>query len=385
MSQTELSVKWWQYVYNIPTPDNPFFFDENNDRQGGKAQTNQIPPVFYAVGKFGESVDIPSDEIIRNVKLAPNQGYEYFFIPLINNQWDNVQLPGFSDRQIKGLTQAVADTALERNGGNLSLFIDDVEIQGLERYRQQSQKFFYNLPNDNILGLDSQIVRNAYADGFHATIKLAALSPESHTFEFGGTFNLRNLDIPDNLNLEDLEEEFKSAEEVSQNITYNISFDLNPIRGTNINDSLFGTSGWDKINGRAGDDYIVGLEGNDDIYGGRGNDILVGVNPFTNKPGKGEIDILNGGVGQDTFVLGNEQNVFYRGNRLEDYAIIRDFNTEDKIQLYGNRRLYELDTNYSLGNKEGTAIFLRNTTELIGFVENVTNLNLVTNDFSFVS
>ena len=69
---------------------------------------------------------------------------------------------------------------------------------------------------------------------------------------------------------------------------------------------------------------------------------------------------------------------------LQDYALIKDFNTQDTIQLHGNRRSYELSETYSLGGKSGTSIFLKDTSELIGFVEGVTGLYLASNDFSFV-
>jgi hypothetical protein len=41
--------------------------------------------------------------------------------------------------------------------------------------------------------------------------------------------------------------------------------------------------------------------------------------------------------------------------------------------------------NYQLGGKSGTGIFIAHTSELIGFVEGVKDLNLGSNDFSFVS
>lgn len=383
ISQEELSVRWWQYVYNIPRPNNPFELDEKNDPQGEKAEINQAPPVFNLVGNLEAS-----KPVVRTVEIKPNQGYQYIFFPLINSEWDGLFPEGATDKQLQGLAKAVGDTALAKNGGNLFLKIDDIAIKDLENYRQTSNKFIYNLPEGNIVGQPSQIIDNAFSDGFYATIKLSALSPEDHTIEFGGTLDLNNLDIPNNLGLEDVEKILKEAYpdgKFSQDITYNISFELNPVNGTRRSDYIFGTSGWDKINGRAGDDELYGLEGNDDIYGGRGRDILVGVNPSSANPGRGEIDILNGGAGQDTFVLGNEQNVFYRGNRLEDYAIIRDLTSQDTIQLHGNSRLYELNENYSLGGKEGTAIFLRNSSELIAFVENVDNLNLAdSSHFNFV-
>ena len=102
-----------------------------------------------------------------------------------------------------------------------------------------------------------------------------------------------------------------------------------------------------------------------------------------------EIDILTGGKGSDTFVLGDINNIYYDdGNPntqgLLDYALITDFSNEDIIQLNGKANKYLLDETYSLGGSAGTAIFYKDTiNELIGFVEGVTGLNLKSNDFSF--
>jgi hypothetical protein len=378
LSQEELSANWWQYVYSIPSEDNPFFYDIKSDPQGDKAQINQEPPVFYFVGTFDES-----GEVTRQVEIAPNEGYQYLFMPLVNNQWDEVQLEGLTNQQIQGVAQAIADTALVE-GGSLFASIDGVPIKDLEDYRQASGRFTYDLPDNNILGFPSQTVENAFADGFYLGIDLTALSPENHTINFGGVFNFEELDIPDNLGLEDLEELFQTIGKLSQNITYNISFDLNEINGTNRRDFLIGTDGWDEIKGFNGNDRIVGLEGNDALYGGRGSDTLIGVNPYACNPGYGEIDILDGGNGRDTFVLGDFRQAYYKGKGLQDYALIKDFSTQDTIQLHGNRCLYELSETYSLGGKSGTSIFLKDTYELIGFVEGVTGLSLASNDFSFV-
>ncbi|MBE9127743.1 MULTISPECIES: DVUA0089 family protein [unclassified Coleofasciculus] len=53
--------------------------------------------------------------------------------------------------------------------------------------------------------------------------------------------------------------------------------------------------------------------------------------------GQGEIDTLSGGEGIDTFVLGQDDQVFYVGQGINDYALITDFNLgEDIIQLATN-------------------------------------------------
>jgi Ca2+-binding RTX toxin-like protein len=87
---------------------------------------------------------------------------------------------------------------------------------------------------------------------------------------------------------------------------------------------------------------LWGTTASDTLVGGDGNDRLAGV-PASGSTaaalGQGQIDLLTGGLGADTFVLGDARGVFYddrRNNNLgtADYARITDFQTGiDKLQL----------------------------------------------------
>ena len=87
---------------------------------------------------------------------------------------------------------------------------------------------------------------------------------------------------------------------------------------------------------------LWGTTASDTLIGGDGNDRLAGVQASGSKAaalGRGQIDVLTGGLGADTFVLGDARGVFYddrRNNNLgsADYASITDFRSgEDKLQL----------------------------------------------------
>jgi Ca2+-binding RTX toxin-like protein len=54
----------------------------------------------------------------------------------------------------------------------------------------------------------------------------------------------------------------------------------------------------------------VGAEGNDTLLGGSGNDRLIGIS-LSSGLGRREKDVLTGGIGNDTFVLGNQASFFY--------------------------------------------------------------------------
>ncbi|MEH2241087.1 DVUA0089 family protein [Nostoc sp.] len=166
--------------------------------------------------------------------------------------------------------------------------------------------------------------------------------------------------------------------------TYN-----NTLNGRAGDDTLDGNFGNDTLNGEDGNDSLQGGPGNDILNGGSGNDILIGVwsgSPLS--PGLGETDILTGGVGLDTFVLGDARNVFYDDKNTTnagfgDLATITDFNpNEDRIELKGSPKNYRLQ---SVG--ANTQIFLdkpgAEPDEIIGIVQGRVNLRLDSNDFLF--
>jgi Tol biopolymer transport system component len=145
------------------------------------------------------------------------------------------------------------------------------------------------------------------------------------------------------------------------------------------NDFLHGGAGNDSLLGGAGNDSLVGGIGRDTLLGGDGNDILNGKSYWR------AIDILTGGSGADTFVLGN-QTVYYQGS---GYATITDFDSTqgDKIQLLGNSTQYQIS---QLQNPDGTlapdtGIFYvgNGGNNLIGVVQGSLDVSW-TRDFVFV-
>ena len=95
----------------------------------------------------------------------------------------------------------------------------------------------------------------------------------------------------------------------------------------------------DRLVGEDNNDTIIGGEGSDTLFGGSGSDRLIGVDTDSSF-GRNTIDTINGEAGSDTFVLGQENTVFYNSNSnglgTEDYALITDFETEqDSLELVG--------------------------------------------------
>ncbi len=136
---------------------------------------------------------------------------------------------------------------------------------------------------------------------------------------------------------------------------------------------------------------LAGTNSNDLLTGGSGSNVLVGVNAASMTAGKGEIDTLIHAGTSNRFVLGDTKQVYYNdGNStnagLADYAKILGFSTAtDVIQLKGKASDYTLSAApASLGT--GTAIYdkLLGQPELIGFVQNVSGLNINASYFKFV-
>ncbi len=163
--------------------------------------------------------------------------------------------------------------------------------------------------------------------------------------------------------------------------------------GSDGNDTLNGNDGQDRLVGGDGDDVLLGGAGNEQaqygfdggIYGGNGNDTLQGTNN-----GIGEQDYLQGGTGNDRFILADTTKTFYDdGNSTlpgdYDYATIADFNTtDDTIQLRGSSSNYLLSVDGSNTklyiNKPGSE-----PDELIAVINNQTALSLTASYFSYGS
>ena len=155
------------------------------------------------------------------------------------------------------------------------------------------------------------------------------------------------------------------------------------IFGGSGNDLLFGDridriagGSTDSIFGEEGNDSLIGGVENDILDGGDGEDTLLGVDPSANDElGENTIDTLSGGSGEDIFVLGRNDSVFYNdgipGNLEDDFALITDYEIDtDKLELSGSLEDYSLGA--SPVESSGLGIFLgQEENELIAVLEGV--------------
>ncbi|MBF2014016.1 MAG: hypothetical protein IGS23_02135 [Rivularia sp. T60_A2020_040] len=118
------------------------------------------------------------------------------------------------------------------------------------------------------------------------------------------------------------------------------------VEGTENSDSITGNKGKNKLSGNGGNDNLIGKSGNDTLFGGSGNDTLTGADSLIKNTTRAEKDVLTGGTGGDTFVLGNKFGSFYDDFGNQDFAKITDFSFGDQIQL-GSGETYNIQQNQS--------------------------------------
>lgn len=128
----------------------------------------------------------------------------------------------------------------------------------------------------------------------------------------------------------------------------------------------------------ASDLTLYGTTANDILVGGAGNDSLCGVPASGSNLGKGTVDRLTGGAGNDLFILGDSRGRFYDdGNSKNagngDYALVTDFSNGDRVQLKSGTYFLKATTvsgNAGMGiyhDSNGNGVYASND-ELIGLV-----------------
>ncbi|MBW3560469.1 MAG: S8 family serine peptidase, partial [Proteobacteria bacterium] len=145
-----------------------------------------------------------------------------------------------------------------------------------------------------------------------------------------------------------------------------------------------------------GPNLIYGTTGNDVVTGTTAADKIWGIPADGTHLGRGTVDRLGGNGGADVFVFGDSRGRFYddgsgKSAGTSDYAVITDWGSDDKIQLFGTASAYFQKT-VTIGSDSGMGIYhdsngngrLDTRDELIGIVKDVTT-PLGSSAFEFVT
>ncbi|MBL1178085.1 hypothetical protein [Pantanalinema sp. GBBB05] len=194
LSQAEYLNKWWQYVDETPSKNNPLadgnpFF--------------QIGSVLALVGL--SSSDDPSGGMVeRNIAVAAGTT---LFIPVLNTAVEEVGMPSpWTAEDSRIAAKTIIDTINIQCNSERGIFFEldgQSLIQGTAwiHYRQFSaQPFSFTVPDDSTAAgyTPGLKVKETIADGY--TVMLAPLSAGIHTIEFGGTIDYSKLKWDQNCN-----------------------------------------------------------------------------------------------------------------------------------------------------------------------------------------
>jgi len=140
---------------------------------------------------------------------------------------------------------------------------------------------------------------------------------------------------------------------------------IDSIDGNGGNDLLRGGQGNDTLRGGAGDDTLEGGNGSDRLFGDDGNDVLTSGSPFASGNFAGNQNRLEGGNGDDTYTIVNQQIV--------DDFIGRDNGSlnDTIVDHFGNNTV-----DFSL---VGTPLRLGTGDSLVTYVETTTTTRIIRN------
>jgi Ca2+-binding RTX toxin-like protein len=154
------------------------------------------------------------------------------------------------------------------------------------------------------------------------------------------------------------------------------------VTGSTANDLVYGNEGEDIIIGNFGNDSLLAGKGRDLLYGGEGNDCLSGGQDTDFLIGGVGNDILLGGKGSDFLVSGNENDTLVGGLGRDILGAFDENNSSIKI---GGSNLYVLQAEPGVRdvNNADLIVYFRPGVDRIGLTGGLTtsdvDLQYVTN------
>jgi hypothetical protein len=173
----EFTARWWQWFLSIPLATSP--------GAGGECSTGQLGSVWFLAARF----DGPGE-----VRCTVPQGKMLFF-PIINAECSDLESAPFfgaTPEARKACAKAIVDGA-----SSLSVTINGVPLQNLQRYRVASPDFEFAVPPDNVIGVpvhtdpDPEVrhrrIGRGSGDGYYVMIAPLLLEG-THRIRVNGSF-----------------------------------------------------------------------------------------------------------------------------------------------------------------------------------------------------
>ncbi len=171
-SQAEWGVEWVKYLFSFNCENFPLISTTREN-----FELNQNGPVYFLVGSFGGKVE-------RSVKLPAGKAV---FFPVYNyfNHYP-CPYPGFKPAPGQSMEDFLKEgaAALVDLATNMSVTIDEVQIDQIEDFRFTSRLFYFN-GNPELVCMDPCVTTGpqpAIVDGYWIMIK--PLHPGKHRLHF---------------------------------------------------------------------------------------------------------------------------------------------------------------------------------------------------------
>jgi hypothetical protein len=162
-SYAEWSMKWWQWLVQIPSKMNPI-----NDKTGANCAQGQSGPVWFTAGSN-------QGPAVRDCTVPMGKAIAFF--PL------TFECSYAEDSTLTTEAQLRSCAANGIQGGLPQVSVDGVNFRSVDMYRVQSPLFNLTFPTDNIFGAHSGPTQ-AVSDGWF--IILQPLAPGIHTVHASG-------------------------------------------------------------------------------------------------------------------------------------------------------------------------------------------------------
>ena len=164
LSYADWTAKWWQWVLQIPTENNPI-----NDNTGKNCAINQNGPVWFLAGTGGGSADrtctVPAGKAILFPVLTTECSYA-------------------EDTTLTNPAALRVCAIGSNQGGAVKAEVDGITLTSLNGYRVQSPLFNFIFPKSNIFGAKAGPTQ-AVSDGWF--IILQPLTLGNHIIHFAGS------------------------------------------------------------------------------------------------------------------------------------------------------------------------------------------------------